>query len=106
MITNKHVAIVRAALTFWDEEMATASQSTYQHYLHSADVGTEFTPDEVALVRRYFNNIELKKALLNQLTGHFDSEAPVDSGSELACQIGKQVPVVVLVPRSTSSRQD
>ena len=33
----KHLAIVRAALTFWDEEMSAVSHETYRHYLHSKD---------------------------------------------------------------------
>ena len=52
---EKHLAIIRAALTFWDEEMAGASKSVYQHYLNSKDQDIEFDDYDVALTRRVLN---------------------------------------------------
>ena len=102
MITEKHLAIVRAALTFWDEEMASANQSAYKHYLHSADAETEFSPEDVGFARQYFNNVELKAALIEWSTRAFISESPVDFKDELSHQNDRQIPVAVFVPNSKS----
>ena len=100
MITEVHLAIVRAALTFWDEEMATAPHSTYKHYLHSTDVGTDISSEDVTMARRYFNGVELRFALVEAMTGAFISELPVDPKDELSYQSDRQIPVAVLVPQS------
>jgi hypothetical protein len=99
VITEKHFAIVRAALTFWDEEMQMTDDSVYQHYLHSVDQGAELTAQDVAEIRYYFNNVELKVALIDNSTGKFDSESPVDPTTELSFHADLQTLIVVLVPR-------
>lgn len=98
MITEKHLSIVRAALTFWDEEMGSVDRTIYEHYLHSNDQGTHFAAGDVATTRCYFNNVELRSALIDKVTGKFDSERPVDSADELSHQVDRQARVVVLVP--------
>ena len=102
VITNKHLAIVRAALTFWDEEMASADESIYTHYLHSADRGTLITAIEVAKTRAYFNEIELKFALVENGSHEFLSNKPVDDHSELSRQPGQGHLVCVLTRRTDS----
>ncbi|QEG22037.1 hypothetical protein [Mariniblastus fucicola] len=82
MLNSKHLAIVRAALTYWDEEMGAESHDVYRHYLHSRDKDTVFTPDDVASVRSYFNAVDHRRGLLNVQTGKlllvtFEDEPPV-----------------------------
>ena len=60
MLQPKHLAIVRAALTFWDEEMAGADKSLFQHYLHVQDAGVEFGADDVLASRQFFNSVTLR----------------------------------------------
>jgi hypothetical protein len=79
VITNKHLAIVRAALTFWDEEMASTEESVYKHYLHSVDLGTRISATDVVAARKHFNEVELKFALVENESGRFVSENPVDA---------------------------
>jgi hypothetical protein len=97
VITNKHLAIVRAALTFWDEEMASIEESVYKHYLHSVDLGTRITATDVVAVRKHFNEVELKFALVENESGRFVSENPVDT--VLSYQPDKEHLVCVLARR-------
>ena len=53
MLQPKHLAIVRAALTYWDEEMAGASQAVYQHYLHSMDADVKIEAVDVTHARQH-----------------------------------------------------
>ena len=103
MITNKHLAIVRAALTFWDEEMSPTEESVYRHYLHSADSGTRISAADVAAARKYFNEVELKFALVENESGRFASETPVETYSELSYQSDKEHLVCVLARRFDSA---
>ena len=59
MLQRKHLAIVRAALTYWDEEMAGADRRIYQHYLHSKDMEVEIEAVDVAQTRQFFNSAKL-----------------------------------------------
>ena len=98
MINDKHLTIVRAALTFWDEEMSMVDATVYQPYLHTKDHGALLSPAEVAEVRHYFNNIELKVVLLDKKSGTFDSESPISLTGELSYQADRQMLVAILVP--------
>lgn len=60
MLQPKHLAIVRAALTYWDEEMAGASQAVYQHYLHSMDADVKIEAVDVTHTRQFFNAAKLE----------------------------------------------
>lgn len=82
MLNSKHLAIVRAALTYWDEEMGAESNDVYRHYLHSRDQDIVFNPDDVASVRLYFNVAIHRCGLLDFQTGKllpvtFEDEPPV-----------------------------
>ena len=68
MLQPKHLAIVRAALTFWDEEMAGADKSLFQHYLHVQDAGVEFGADDVLASRQFF---QLRNAEADDRTRYF-----------------------------------
>ena len=100
MITSKHLAIIRAALTFWDEEMGAAGESVYSHYLHSNDNGTKFTADDVAQIRVFFNSVDLLYALVGNDTAAFVSSKAVGSLAELPDQTGETNLANVLVART------
>ena len=59
MLQPKHLAIVRAALMYWDEEMAGADQTAYQHYLHSRDMGVKIDSADVIQARQFFSSVRL-----------------------------------------------
>ena len=95
---HQHLAIVRAALTFWDEEMASVSDTIYRHYLHSKDQGVEITPGNVALVRTYFNQVVPKFCLLDLQSGELASKQLVEDSRVLTCEPSQQI-VSVLISR-------
>ncbi len=90
------LAIVRAALTFWDEEMAPASQAIYRHYLHSKDLGVVITAEDIAMARIYFNQIVPKFGLLDLQTGELASKQLVEDSRELICEPDQQIVSVLL----------
>ena len=59
MLQPKHLAIVRAALTYWDEEMGGSERAVYSHYLHSQDADATFDASDVIHTRQFFNSAEL-----------------------------------------------
>ena len=79
----RHLAIVRAALTFWDEEMSAASHETYRHYLHSRDQEEVIFPKDVAETRAYFNQVIPKFGLLDLQTGTLVSKSLVENRHDL-----------------------
>ena len=104
MNSGKHLAIVRAALTYWNEEMASVDQSVYKHYLHSKDEGHLFTAQHVAEAKSYFEEVEWKFALIDVVTTEFVSSKPVDTLDELSYSPVNQLQVVVLVRKPKSDK--
>lgn len=88
---SNQLAIVRAALTFWDEEMASSSKSIYQHYLHSNDREAVITAEDVAETRIYFNQVIPKFGLMDLQTGRLVSKKLVDDSRELTCGDKQQI---------------
>ena len=92
----KHIAIVRAALTYWDEEMGSQSESVYRHYLHSLDNGTAFTPIDIANVRREFNKATLRYALFDTDARELVPDSLVDDASALVAKSHQRVITALL----------
>ena len=92
----KHLAIVRAALTFWDEEMASVPRESYRHYLHSKDQDVVISPEDVAEARVYFNQVASKFGLIDFQSGKLISKPLVEDSCELNCKPSQQI-VSVLV---------
>ena len=78
-----YLAIVRAALTFWDEEMGSISHETYQHYLHSKDREVVISSEDIAKTRVYFNQVEPKFGLFDLQAGVLLSTQLTDNPNEL-----------------------
>lgn len=92
----KHLAIVRAALTFWDEEMSVVSHETYRHYLHSKDQKVAIVPEDVAIARSYFNQVVPKFGLLDIRTGTLVAKPLVEDSLDLNCERGQQIVSVLI----------
>ncbi len=105
MLKEKHIAIVRAALTFWDEEIG-ANESMYKHYLHSSDQGIEISPADIMELRMYFNEVQIQFALVDDESGVFVSTSPVRSHSELDHSIDSAHVVSVWIPSGDAVRRD
>ena len=96
MLQPKHLAIARASLTYWDEEMGAEPESVYRHYLHSQDFGTTFAPIDIANVRREFNKATIKYALLDSVNRELVAGSLVDDGASLTAQSHQQIVAVLL----------
>ena len=96
MLQPKHLAIVRAALTYWDEEMGPEPESVYRHYLHSQDIGTTFAAIDIANVRRDFNKATIKYALLDSATRELVDNRLVEDVASLNPQPQQQIVTVLL----------
>ena len=86
-----HLAVVRAALTFWDEEMATASRPVYRHYLHSRDQEVVIAPADVAAARVFFNEVVIKFGLLDLQSGTLIATPLVEDIDELICNHDQKI---------------
>ena len=92
----KHLAIVRAALTFWDEQMSAVSHETCQHYLHSKDQNIVISPRDVAIARAYFNQVVLKFGLLDLQAGTLVTKSLIEDSHGLSCEPGQQIVSVLI----------
>ena len=88
---TKHLVIVRAALTFWDEEMSAVSHEIYRHYLHSKDQEVVISPKDVATARAYFNQVVLKFGLFDLQAGTLVAKSLVEDSRGLSCEPDQQI---------------
>ena len=96
MLQPKQLAIVRAALTYWDEEKGAVPESVYRYYLHSQDIGTTFAPIDIANVRRDFNKATIKYALLDSDTRELVDNCLVEDVLSLTPKPHQQIVAVLL----------
>ena len=99
MIDDTSLAIVRAALTFWDEEMGAVDRSVYKHYLHSFDSTKTLTADDIAETRQYFNNVEIRIGSVDLNTGQIQLTSPSSAAGQPEGPAREEL--IVLVPRVT-----
>ena len=92
----KHLAIVRAALTFWDEEMSAVSHETYRHYLHSKDQNIVISPRDIAIARAYFNQVVLKFGLFDLQAGTLVAKSLVEDSRGLSCEPDQKIVGVLI----------
>ena len=71
MLTEKHLAIVRAALLYLDEEISPSGNDTLQHYLDDQGILLGLTVADIKMARDSFENSDLfyarKKRDLDEL---------------------------------------
>lgn len=96
MLNSKHLAIVRAALTYWDEEMGSESHDVYQHYLHSRDQDVFFTPADVVEVRAYFNDVVQRFGLMEAATGRMLSNPLAEDSRFLNIEPSQKIVCVLI----------
>ena len=98
MLTEKHLAVVRAALKFLDEEMSPSGSETLFHYLDGRveDVSIE----DVKVTRKRFGEVDLFYVLVDAACVVVDSERLIAASSpdELNFQSDLSLLASVLVP--------
>ena len=65
MLTEKHLAVIRAALRYMDEEMSPSGSEAMSHYLDQLGKDCQPTIDDVTDVRKFFDSVELSYALVD-----------------------------------------
>ena len=92
MLKVQHLAVIRAALRYWDEEMGPQGVTSFRHYLEEPTSAGELTNEHVTFAREWLAQCELRYAMCNQagtqLTKpqlfQYVSEAELVCDSELA----------------------
>ena len=97
MLNQKHLAVIRAALKFLEEEM-TGDSDVLVHYLHDADRELTIDSNDIVETRRLCNQSILLHASIDNFSGEFITPAPVSGDDELTYFIDKETLVSVLAP--------
>jgi len=100
MLTEKHLAVVRAALKFLDEEMSPHGREALVHYFAPKEKASEVTIKDVAAARNLFAQTTLCYVLIDSNGAVVESERliPASSIKELNSQSDRSVVASVLVP--------
>ena len=98
MLKEKHLAVVRAALKFLDEEMSPHGAEELLAYLD--DRTNSVSIEDVKVAREIFNAVDLSYALVDSAGVVIESErlVPAASLDELSFQSDLSVLASVLVP--------
>ena len=88
MLKQHHLAIVRAALKYLDEEISPHGTEVLLHYLDEQNEASDATADHIVEVRDFFDSVELNYALVDSLGIYIESERliPALSNQELSFQ--------------------
>lgn len=99
MLTQHHLALIRAALQFFDEELVPHGMKIIRHYL-DAPLDQDVTHVEIRGLRSFLEKTELKYGRFNRLTKQMTGDQLEDmiTGSHKAAPKKSEVAVVVLIP--------
>ena len=102
MLTEKHLAVVRAALRYMDEEMSPSGSAAMYHYFDQRGKVCQPTIGDVADARKFFNAVELSYALVDASGLVIESErlVPASLDGEVSLQSDLSMIASVLVPVS------
>lgn len=101
MLTETHLAVIRAALKYWDDEMVPGTQQWVMYYLSPQDQHLTISDSDVTSARKLLSKIELSYALMDKHSGLLmsDSLVAANNGHELSYQADRAVIVSVLRSR-------
>ena len=99
MLKQHHLAIVRAALKYLDEEISPHGTEVLLHYLDEQKEVSDATADHIKEARDFFDSVELNYALVDSLAVYIESERliPALSNQELSFQSDLSLLATVLV---------
>lgn len=100
MLTEKHLAAVRAALKFLDEEMSPSGSEALFHYLDEQGRASGVSIQGVKVARKYFDQVDLFYVLVDSAGVVVDSDRLIAASSkdELNFQSDLSLLASVLVP--------
>lgn len=99
MLKQHHLAVVRAALKYLDEEISPNGTEVLLHYLDEQNETSKVTADHIVEARDFFDSVELNYALVDSLGLYIESERliPALSNQELSFQSDLSLLATVLV---------
>ena len=88
MLKQHHLAVVRAALKYLDEEISPHGTEVLLHYLDEQNKTSDATADHIVEARDFFDSVELNYALVDSLGIYIESEKliPASCYQELSFQ--------------------
>lgn len=100
MLTEKHFAVVRAALTYLDEEISPHGKDALCEYLDETGKSLDPAIEDIKTARRIFDSVELSYLLVDSTGIVIESERliPASSGDEISFQSDLSLLAAVLVP--------
>jgi hypothetical protein len=100
MLTEKHLAVVRAALKFLDEEMSPNGIDALFHYLDVEGRSLGISLNDLQGARKFFSSVDLSYALVDSTGVAIESEYLIaaSADSELTFQSDLSLLASVLVP--------
>lgn len=100
MLTAKHLAVVRAALKYLDEEISPHGKDALFDYLDETGRNLDPAIEDIKMARRIFDSVELNYLLVDSTGIVIESERliPALSGDEISFQSDLSLLAAVLVP--------
>ena len=100
MLTEKHLAVVRAALMYLDEEISPHGKEALFDYLDGAGKILAPSIEDIKTARSFFDVIELNYLVVDSTGIVIESERllPASSGNEISFQSDLSLLAAVLVP--------
>ena len=74
MLKQHHLAVVRAALKYLDEEISPHGREVLLHYLDEQNKTSDATADHIVEARDFFDSVELNYALVDSTGIYIESE--------------------------------
>ena len=98
MLTDKHVAVLKAAVRFLEEEFCPHGADSVRHYLDNSDRELGITSGDIAEARQQIAATEIRYAVLDRFSKSLES-ASLASSHELVWHADRSIPVTVLISR-------
>ena len=100
MLTEKHLAVVRAALRFLDEEMRPSGTDAIVHYHDDLGRAMDVEVNDINEAREFFGSVDLSYVLVDSTGVSIESKRlfPASSFDELNFQSDLSLLAAVLVP--------
>ena len=101
MLKQHHLAVVRAALKYLDEEISPHGTEVLLHYLDEQNETSDATADHIVEARDFFDSVELNYAWVDSSGIYIESDrlipAPTNSGQIFQSDLSLLATVLVKV---------
>lgn len=99
MLNQLHLAVVRAALKYLDEEISPHGTEVLLHYLDEQNENSNITADHIAEARDFFDSVDLSYALVDPTGTFIESKLLISAplNTELSFQSDLSLLATVLV---------